>query len=88
MGYASVFPSGGVLADIRRAMHSTVVSIDHLTTSTGRDARTGSDDGASDPSDPYAGDTKWPAWKVTVAIVAFCAAFWTGIGYLAFKLLG
>jgi len=88
MGYASVFPSGGILADIRRAMHSTVVSIDHLTPSAGRNTRAGSDDGASDPSDPYANETKWPAWKVTVAIVAFCGAFWTGIGYLALKLFG
>ncbi len=38
--------------------------------------------------DPFADDRKWPAWKVTVAVVVFCGAFWSGIGYLAMRLLG
>jgi hypothetical protein len=38
--------------------------------------------------DPYADEPRWPAWKVTVAVVVFCGAFWTGIGYLATRLLG
>lgn len=36
---------------------------------------------------PYE-DEKWPAWKVTVFVVAFCGAFWTGIAYLLARLLG
>jgi hypothetical protein len=87
MGHASVFPSGGILADIRRAMHQSVVSIDRLTTSTDRSART-ENEGVSDPPDPYAGETKWPAWKVTVAVIVFCAAFWLGVSYLVVKLFG
>jgi hypothetical protein len=38
--------------------------------------------------DPFADEQKWPAWKVTVAVVVFCGAFWTGVGYLAMRLLG
>jgi hypothetical protein len=38
--------------------------------------------------DPFADEHKWPAWKVTVAVVVFCGAFWTGVGYLAMRLLG
>lgn len=38
--------------------------------------------------DPFADDPRWPAWKVTVAVVVFCGAFWTGVGYLAMRLLG
>ncbi len=38
--------------------------------------------------DPYADEPRWPAWKVTVAVVVFCGAFWAGIGYLATRLLG
>ena len=36
---------------------------------------------------PYEGE-KWPAWKVTVFVVAFCGAFWTGVAYLLTRLLG
>ena len=39
-------------------------------------------------TDPFADDQKWPAWKVTVAVVVFCGAFWGGIGYLALRLMG
>lgn len=38
--------------------------------------------------DPFADEPKWAAWKVTVAVVIFCGAFWTGIGYLAMRLMG
>ena len=34
-------------------------------------------------SDPLADEPKWPAWKVTVALVVFCSAFWSGVWYLA-----
>ena len=44
---------------------------------------------ADEPFDEtFASEPKWPAWKVTVAVVVFCAACWTGIGYLAVRLLG
>ena len=32
-------------------------------------------------------DDKWPAWKVTVFVVAVCGAFWTGLAYLLVRLL-
>ena len=48
--------------------------------------RTGADDGMI--ADQLADEPKWPTWKVTVAVVVFCGAFWSGIGYLAIRLLG
>jgi hypothetical protein len=33
-------------------------------------------------------EPRWPRWKVTLAVVVFCAAFWSGIGYIATRLLG
>lgn len=33
-------------------------------------------------ADPLADEPKWPAWKVTVAVVVFCTAFWAGAYYL------
>ncbi len=33
-------------------------------------------------------DEKWPAWKVTVFVLAFCGSFWTGVVYLLARLLG
>lgn len=38
--------------------------------------------------DAFPDEPKWPAWKVTIAVVIFCGAFWAGIGYLAVRLLG
>lgn len=38
--------------------------------------------------DPYADEAGWPAWKVTVAVVVVCGAFWAGVGYLATRMLG
>ena len=32
--------------------------------------------------DPYADESKWPAWKVTLFVVAFCGAFWMGVYWL------
>ncbi len=32
-------------------------------------------------------DEKWPAWKVTVFVLAFCGSFWTGVVYLLARLL-
>ncbi|MFT3724257.1 MAG: hypothetical protein QM773_11770 [Hyphomonadaceae bacterium] len=41
-----------------------------------------------DLPDPYADEPKWAAWKVTLGVVLFCAAFWGGVFYLATRLLG
>ncbi len=43
---------------------------------------------AHDIDDRGLDEPRWPAWKVTVAVVVFCSAFWTGVGYLAMRLLG
>jgi hypothetical protein len=36
--------------------------------------------------DPLAGESKFPAWKVTIAVIIFCSAFWAGVGYLISRL--
>lgn len=41
-----------------------------------------------DADDHTLDEPRWPAWKVTVAVVLFCGAFWMGVGYLAMRLLG
>jgi hypothetical protein len=33
-------------------------------------------------------DAKWPAWKVTVVVIVFCAAFWGAVGYAALRIFG
>jgi hypothetical protein len=38
--------------------------------------------------DPLANEPKFPAWKVTLAVIVFCSAFWAGVGYLATRLFG
>jgi hypothetical protein len=45
-----------------------------------------SEDDAHD--DLLAREPQWAAWKVAVVVVVFCAAFWSGIGYIATRLLG
>ena len=42
----------------------------------------------ADPSDPLADEPRYAAWKVTLFVIVFCAAFWTGLGYLAMRLFG
>ncbi len=44
------------------------------------------DDAASD--DALALEPQWARWKVTVVVVLFCTAFWSGVGYIATQLLG
>ena len=85
MSHAYAIPPGGILAEIRSAMHATAASIDDLAGPLGKDA-TAVRDAGSPPPEPFAGETKWPAWKVTLAVVLFCGAFWTGIAYLALRL--
>lgn len=85
MSHAYAIPSGGILADIRSAMHATAASIDDIAGPLGKDA-TVRRETESTPPEPYAAEEKWPAWKVTLAVILFCGAFWTGIGYLAMRL--
>lgn len=87
MSYAHAIAPGGILSDIRAAIHATVAGIDDLTANPGKDVLAQVEDQPPLP-DPYADQTKWPAWKVTVAVVAFCGAFWAGVGYLVLKLFG
>ena len=44
------------------------------------------DDAAQD--DLLAREPQWAPWKVAVVVVVFCAAFWSGVGYIATRLLG
>ncbi len=41
---------------------------------------------AAMPSDPLADEPKWPAWKVTIAVVVFSGAFWAGIYWIGSSL--
>lgn len=38
--------------------------------------------------DPYADEPKWAAWKITLAVIVFCGAFWAGVSYIAMRLIG
>ena len=37
--------------------------------------------------DALAHEPRWGRWKVTLVVVLFCAAFWSGVGYIATRLL-
>ncbi len=41
-----------------------------------------------EPPDPYEGEPKYAAWKVTLFVILFCGAFWAGLSYLAMRLFG
>ena len=86
MSNAIYMPAGGGFLDFR--------SLSSMTDDT-RAAKQGtapareSDPKARLPSnlpDPLDGEPKWPAWKVTIAVIVFCSAFWGGIGYLISRL--
>lgn len=38
--------------------------------------------------DTLAYEPRWGRWKVTLIVVLFCAAFWSGVAYIATRLLG
>jgi hypothetical protein len=88
MSYAFTFPPGGFLADIRAVVHASVAGVDDISASADKTAvaQRAAEEGAA-PPDPYAGDPKWPAWKVSLAVIFFCGAFWIGIGYLLTRIL-
>ena len=39
-----------------------------------------------DPAIAY--EPRWGRWKLTLVVVLFCAAFWSGVGYIVTRLLG
>lgn len=85
MSHASAIPPGGKLGPSRRGWNTPVNRVSdideaHLRDPLHSDYEIG--------SDPYADEPKWAAWKVTIAVVLFCGAFWAGIGYLAMRLFG
>jgi hypothetical protein len=43
---------------------------------------------SEDDEQVLAHEPRWGRWKVTLVVVLFCAAFWSGIGYIATRLLG
>jgi len=45
-------------------------------------------DSEQGPPDPYEGEPKYAAWKVTLFVILFCGAFWAGLSYLAMRLFG
>jgi hypothetical protein len=71
------------LADIRAIVHASVAGVDDLSAEADKSAMAEheAEEGAA-PQDPYVGDPKWPAWKVSLAVIFFCGAFWIGVGYL------
>ena len=82
MSYAIYMPAGGGFLDFR-----SLSSLTDDTRTPKQDAGAGRE---SDPRprlpsnlpDPHAGEPKYPAWKVTIAVIVFCSAFWLGVGYL------
>lgn len=74
------------MAESRAAMHATAASVEDLEGRSGKTLPAGLEDFAP-RRDPYADETKWPAWKVTIALIVFCSAFWGGIGYLIYRLV-
>ena len=77
MSPASVFPPGGLFAS----------SIREDDAFAGPASKPGND-ASSDLPDPYAGEPKWAAWKVTLFVILFCGAFWAGIAWLVMRLFG
>lgn len=90
VGFAFVLQGGGSLTKTRSYMRPSVAFFGDPGQPTREEATSGLVPDPSDPlrPDPYADESKWSAWKVTVFVIAFCAAFWFGIGYLAMRLMG
>jgi hypothetical protein len=86
MSYGYAFPSGGFLADIRAVLQASANGVEDLDAPVGKDARARAESEPA-PPDPFAGQTKWAAWKVTLAVIVFCGAFWTGVAYFVSQLL-
>jgi hypothetical protein len=67
----------------RKGWNSPVARISELDELRVRDTRP-----VFEPPDPYADEPKIAAWKVSLVVILSCAAFWTGVGYIAMQLLG
>lgn len=74
MGRAQVFPPGGFLD-----------RMDDLRDAGDADTRPRM---GGEPPDPFEGEPKYAAWKVTLFVILFCGAFWAGLSYLAMRLFG
>lgn len=74
------------MAESRRVMNATAASVDDLEGRSGKALPAGLEDFAP-RRDPHADETKWPAWKVTIALIVFCGAFWTGMILLGLRLI-
>jgi hypothetical protein len=85
MNHASAIPPVANLSAARRGWN---VPVARISEADGLRTRDGEYLDRDVYPDPYADEPKWPAWKVTLAVVVFCAAFWSGIGYIATRLLG
>lgn len=85
MSHASAIPPGGRLGTPRRGWNSPVNRASE-TEDLHQRAPVQQDD--LDGPDPYAGEAKWPAWIVTVAVILFCGAFWAGVSYVGSLLFG
>ena len=83
MSHASAIPPGGSLRPTRKGWNSSANRVSDL-----ERTRVGDQYEVDPTPDPYADEPKWAAWKVTLALVIFCGAFWAGISYLAMRLLG
>jgi hypothetical protein len=67
----------------RRFSYATIARMDDLNDDGEPGVRSG-----GDPPDPYEGEPKYAAWKVTLFVILFCGAFWAGLSYLAMRLFG
>ncbi|MDP3738007.1 MAG: hypothetical protein Q8R02_11490 [Hyphomonadaceae bacterium] len=86
MSHAPIFPTGGFLS-ANHSSHATAARVDELGRAPDR-SRGARRELRLDPSDPLADETRYAAWKVTLFVIVFCAAFWGGIAYLAMRLFG
>lgn len=82
MSYAIHMPAGGGFLDIRSLSSVS----DDTRSKPAREGETRPPRLSSNLPDPHADEPKWPAWKVTIAVIVFCSAFWAGIGYLVSRL--
>ncbi len=84
MSHAPALPSGGALSSTRRgwnapANRASATEEQRVNKPVHFDAET---------PDPYAGEKKWPAWAVTLGVIVFCGAFWTGVSVIFKQLVG
>ena len=70
----------------RFSSHATVARVDDIAPKAGR--RVVRRELRMDPTDPMADEPRYAAWKVTLFVILFCGAFWTGIAYIAMRLFG